>query len=319
MAQPASATPRPNMTPEAIISRLRLDSVTFVSELARSHGDIVELPLGKQSLFLLNSPAYIREIFTRSDIFKKRPDEAAENSYLGQIGGFSPMFGPSLLSGYSTAMIEASERANTRWQNALAANGSLNVDIYREMMRVTLEIVVQTLFQMDVQDQSADLVEAILQLDTGYGFDPLTANLGHLLPAGPERGRSESDAAARARVQAAMQRLFDAAKTMPEPPPLIATLIKYVGEQRRRRRGGDDAGDARGRRHHRDLGVVFPLAIPGRRNRIARRVGAGARRPPADLRGRPQARLDRPGAARSAPAVPVGLDGPPLRPRRHDF
>jgi cytochrome P450 len=225
-----ASAPRPNMTPDAIISRLRLDSVTFASELAHSHGDIVELPLGKQSLFLLNSPAYIHEIFTRSDIFKKRPDEAAENSYLGQIGGFSPMFGPSLLSGYSKSMIEASERTNARWQNAFAANGSLNVDIYREMMRVTLEIVVQTLFQMDVRDQSADLVEAILQLDTGYGFDPLTANLGHLLPAGPERAHSESDAAARARVQAAMQRLFDAAKTMPEPPPLIATLIKYVGE-----------------------------------------------------------------------------------------
>jgi hypothetical protein len=44
--------------PEAIISRLRLDSVTFISELFRSHGDIVELPLGKQSLCLLNNPAY---------------------------------------------------------------------------------------------------------------------------------------------------------------------------------------------------------------------------------------------------------------------
>ena len=87
------------MTPEAIISRLRLDPVTFVSELARSHGDIVELPLGKQSLFLLSSPAYIRETFTRLDIFKKRPDDAAEKSYLGQISGFTPMFGPALLSG----------------------------------------------------------------------------------------------------------------------------------------------------------------------------------------------------------------------------
>ena len=218
------------MTPDAIISRLRLDSVTFTSELSRSHGDIVELPLGKQSLFLLSNPAYIREIFTRSDIFKKRPDEAAENSYLGQIGGFTPMFGPQLMNGYSDAMIEASERANVRWQNAVEANGSLNVDIYREMMRITIEIVVQTLFETDLKDQSAELVESILQLETGYGFDPLAANLGHLLPAAPERPNTGGDAAARAKVQAAVQRIFDEALKRPEPPGLIAALAKYVGE-----------------------------------------------------------------------------------------
>lgn len=225
----ASPTPRPNMTPDAIISRLRLDPVTFVSELARSHGDIVELPLGKQSLFLLSSPAYIRDTFTREDIFKKRPHDAAEKSYLGQISGFTPMFGPSLLSGYAGTMIEASERASLRWQNALAAHGSLTLDMYREMMRVTLEIVGQTLFQTDLRDQSAELVDSILQLETGYGFDPLAANLGHLLPAGPERRHSEGDAA-RARVQAVIQRVFDEAAKRPEPPPLVATLVKYVGE-----------------------------------------------------------------------------------------
>ena len=70
------------MTPEAIISRLRLGPLTFTSELSRSHGDIVELPLGPQSLCLLSSPVYIRQTFTREDIFKKRPDDAAEKSYL---------------------------------------------------------------------------------------------------------------------------------------------------------------------------------------------------------------------------------------------
>ena len=226
----ASQAPRPDMTPDAIISRLRLDPITFASELAQSHGDIVELPVGQQSLFLLSGPAYIAQVFSRDDIFKKRPDESAEQSYLGQISGFTPMFGPSLMSGYAPIIMAASERANVRWQSMLAADGPPEVDIYREMMRLTLEIVVETLFQMDLQDQSAEMVEAILKLETGYGFDPLTANLGHLLPAGPERRRPGNDAA-RAKVQEMMQRLFDVALKRPNPPGLIATLLKYVGPE----------------------------------------------------------------------------------------
>ncbi len=218
------------MTADAIISRLRLDAITFSSELAQSHGDIVELPIGPQSLFLLSSPAYVTQVFSRDDIFKKRPDEAAERSYLGQISGFTPMFAESVIRGYAPTVMAASERANLRWQNRLAADGATDVDIYREMMRLTLEIVVETLFQMDLQDQSADMVDAILQLDTGYGFDPLTANLGHMLPAGPERNRPEADAS-RAKVRDMMQRLFDVALKMPSPPGLIATLLKYVGPE----------------------------------------------------------------------------------------
>ena len=140
------------------------------------------------------------------------------------------MFGPAMMSGYAPAMAAAAERTNVRWQTLLAADDAPDVDIYVEMMRLTLEIVVQTLFQMDVQDQSAEMVEAILKLDTGYGFDPLTANLGHLLPAGPERRRPAGDAS-RARIQAMMQRLFDAALKMPSPPGLIATLLKDVGPE----------------------------------------------------------------------------------------
>jgi cytochrome P450 len=218
------------MTADAIISRLRLDAITFASELAQSHGDIVELPIGPQSLFLLSSPAYITQVFSRDDIFKKRPDDTAERSYLGQISGFTPMFAESVVNGYAPTVMAASERANLRWQNLLAAEDATDVDIYREMMRLTLEIVVETLFQMDLQEQSADMVDAILKLDTGYGFDPLTANLGHMLPAGPERKRPVADAS-RAKVQDMMQRLFDVALKMPNPPGLIATLLKYVGPE----------------------------------------------------------------------------------------
>jgi cytochrome P450 len=226
----ASQAPRPDMTPDAIISRLRLDPIVFASELAQSHGDIVELPVGPQSLFLLSGPSYITQVFSRDDIFKKRPDDSAERSYLGQIAGFTPMFEQQLMSGYAPIVMAASARTHLRWQSMLAAEGQPDVDIYREMMRLTLEIVVQTLFQMDVQDQSAEMIEAILKLETGYGFDPLTANLGYLLPAGPERRRPGGDIA-RATVQEMMQRLFDVALKMPNPPGLIATLLKYVGPE----------------------------------------------------------------------------------------
>src|SRR3954447_8643638 len=138
MAQRSKTTPQPNMTPAAIISRLRLDPVTFVSELARPHGDIVEMPLGSQSLFLLSSPAYIKEIFTNSNVFKKRPDAAAEESYLGQISGITPRPGRASRPAYAPAMVEASERAHARCHNARASPGGGEFDMYRDMVRSPL-------------------------------------------------------------------------------------------------------------------------------------------------------------------------------------
>lgn len=230
MPQRSSAIPRPSMTPAAIISRLRLDPVSFVSELIRSHGEITELPLGPQSLFLLHKPAYIRQILMDGDTFKKRPDKGAEDTYLGQMAGFSPMFADSQMPGYARLMIDASERAGDRWRDALPADGTLDIDIYREMMRISLEIVGQTLFQADLQDQAAELVDAILNLDSGYGFDPLTANLGHLLPPGRPRVNEDHDAARR-RLQGMMRRLFQNAKASAAPPPLIAALLEHVGNE----------------------------------------------------------------------------------------
>ncbi len=218
------------MTPEQVISVLRLDPVAFVSDIVRSHGDIAKLPLGSQSLFILSNPEYIRQIFVvRPDIFKKRHDEAAEDAYLSQMAGFSPMFDTSLMPGYARVMSETAQRAEARWREALPVNGTLEVDIYREMMRMGLEIVGRTLFQVDLHDESAELVDALLRLNFGYGFDPLEANLGPLMPAA-ERVRLTDHEAARNRVHGFMRGLFDSVADQPEEqPPLISTLLQYVG------------------------------------------------------------------------------------------
>ena len=67
------------------------------------------------------------------------------------------------------------------------------------MMRATLEVVIEVLFQAHVGDEAGSLIEAILEMDKGYGFDPVEAVLGDFLP--------PLDASLSARAQAARGRL----------------------------------------------------------------------------------------------------------------
>src|SRR5579871_4505950 len=217
-------------TPDGTAYELRHDPVAFVTRLHQAYGDIVRLPLGTCNMYLLSDPASIREIFTeKPEVFRKRQDEATEKSYLVAIGGFVPFFEAARIPGYAPMMVETAASTSQRWRAAYQQKGVLNVDIYREMMRLTVEIVSQTLFHKDARADSEAVVEALLELNTGYGFDPIEANLGPVLPP-IQVALSDQGTAARQRILEFVQRQVAAEVAAPaDPPAFLSLLVKYMG------------------------------------------------------------------------------------------
>ena len=229
------ATTKPIPTPEAAsfestVDGLRNHPVTFATRLAQTYGDIVRLPFGERDLYLVNQPDYIREIFLGdAEVYKKRKDADSEKAYLESIGGFLPLFGDALIPQYAPSMVEAALRADERWRGLAQGGATPTVDMYREVMRITLDIVVRTLFKADVGDAAAGLVDDILTMDVGYGFDPVAATLGEFMPPDGVTLTPEGEAA-RGRILAFVQAVAATKGGEPDPSEsFLSMLLRYLG------------------------------------------------------------------------------------------
>lgn len=214
-----------DFTAKTTVHGLREDPVRFLTDLVRARGDLVRLPFDGPELFILNHPEYIGRIFTtHGAVFRKRKDEAAENAYLKQIAGFVPMFASHRLPRYAAVMVGAATRANDRWRARYRAEGPFEVDAYREMMRITLDVAVRTLFNADADPEAAEIVDAILELDSGYGYNPIESTLGEFMPPVPPTVTPGGDAA-RERIAAFVRRLVAGEVGFPHAPPIFLTML----------------------------------------------------------------------------------------------
>ncbi len=227
MIRDATIPTPPDASFDSTLEALRQAPVPFITNLAHTYGDIVRLPFEERDIYLLNHPDFIREIFLGgSDTFAKRKDAATEKSYLDEISGMVPLFQSNLIPTYAATVIKAAVKTDARWQNMYQQQKPLSVDIYKEMMRVTVPIVCKTLFQGDVEDESADIVDALLTMDVGYGFDTVAAILGDTVP--PVKGSVTPEMQkARSYLLSIMQKLLDAYRATPQKSDsLFSGLLK---------------------------------------------------------------------------------------------
>lgn len=222
----------PGATFESTAYGLRNDPITFVTKLAREYGDIVRLPFGSQDLYFLNAPDYVADLFVKSPgVFGKRKDPEVEQAYLNQIGGFVPLLKHDVIPSYVPVMTAAAQRADRRWQARFASEGPFEVDIYREIGRITLEVVSEVLFKASAEDQGSELMNAIVTMDIGHGFNPIEATLAGFLPPVDVQTKPESKEA-RDYIQAFVQKLADReASSGKSSGSLLAMLVQYMGAE----------------------------------------------------------------------------------------
>ncbi|MEH1815245.1 MAG: cytochrome P450 [Nostoc sp.] len=204
------------------------DPVSFVANLVQTYGDIVRLPFGTQDIYLLNHPDFIRDVFVnKSSYFAKRKDTTSEGTYLHQISGILPLFEGQLGTTYAPIMVDAALHTDGRWDAIYQEHDLLRVDIYKEVMRITLEIVFKTLFQADVEAEAGKVADAIVTMDVGYGFDPIAALLNDLVPSTPVFMTTEAEAA-RSYMLNLMLRLIQAHRA---DPPDSKSLFFWLSKQ----------------------------------------------------------------------------------------
>lgn len=150
----------------------RRNPIKLLSDLAREHGDIVHFKLGPQDIYLLNHPDYIRDVLvTHNRNFIKSRGLQMAKKFLGESlltseGEFhrrqrrlaQPAFHRQRINAYAAVMTDLSVRTRERWLDGET------MDIWQEMMRLTLAVVGKTLFGADVESEAPEIGKALTEV-----------------------------------------------------------------------------------------------------------------------------------------------------------
>lgn len=138
--------------------------------MARTYGDMVTLRIGRQSRVLLNHPELIEQItvIQQAKFHKSTITKAVTGRLLGQgllisEGDFwrrqrrlaQPAFQRTRINSYAGTMVECAEARTARWSDGEER------DIAHEMMSLTLDIAVRTLFGTRLPGESEKVGDAL--------------------------------------------------------------------------------------------------------------------------------------------------------------
>lgn len=145
------------------------DPLSFMTRCAREYGEIIPLHLGKRKAILLTKPEYIQQILKDRATFSKPMALKSMHALLGQGLLTSegetwfrqrrlaqPVFHQKRISGYGEVMVQYTQKMLADWQDGETR------DIQAEMMRLTFNIIMKTLFNSDASEEQAhDVAQAM--------------------------------------------------------------------------------------------------------------------------------------------------------------
>jgi cytochrome P450 len=147
------------------------DILGFLTRCTREYGDTVYLRLPGRDVFVLNRPEDIEQVlltqranFIKHSFFWRHVTAIFGNGLLTSEGEFwlrqrrlaAPAFHPDRIAAYGDVMTAYAQRQAGAWRDGETR------DVHADMMRVTMEIVSKTLFDVEVEED----VDAI-----GRSFD----------------------------------------------------------------------------------------------------------------------------------------------------
>ncbi len=143
------------------------DILGFYERCKRDFGDVVRLKLANYTSFLISHPDAIESVLVThhrnfikhtffwrhvTSLFGKGLLTSEGSHWVQQRKLIQPAFHRDRIHAYGAVMIECAERMSGAW-----SDGEVR-DVHAEMMRVTMEIVVRTLFGGDVSARDATAV-----------------------------------------------------------------------------------------------------------------------------------------------------------------
>lgn len=149
------------------------DVLGFLTSTARDYGDTAYFTITGMPFYLINDPQDIEYVLTRTNgsDFDKTPGDAVSKLVLGNglltnIGDswlrqrrlMQPLFHRQRISGYGETMVAFTDKMLAEWQD------DQTLDIHHEMMRLTLNIVTKTLFDVDMTSGRTHAVDDALKV-----------------------------------------------------------------------------------------------------------------------------------------------------------
>jgi cytochrome P450 len=139
-----------------------LDPLGFMTRCAQQYNDIIPLRLGNSPTILLTNPDLIEFVLKDRELFVTAKALKSLNTLLGQglltSDGDTwfrqrrlaqPVFHQKRIAGYGEVMINYTEKMLQTWRDGETRN------IQADMMRLTFNIVMKTLFSSDVTEEQA--------------------------------------------------------------------------------------------------------------------------------------------------------------------
>ena len=141
-------------------------------------GDVSYYRLGQQPVFFINDPDMVRDVFVvHAEKFVKgralqRSKVLLGNGLLTNEGAahlrqrrmIQPAFHRTRIAEYARSMVEYGERMAASWTNGET------LDIDKEMMHLTLQIVGRTLFTAEVGDEADSIGRAMTTMVESFNF-----------------------------------------------------------------------------------------------------------------------------------------------------
>lgn len=188
---PTPPGPRP-WPPLRLLFQMQRDPLTFFERLAHDYGDIAYVQVGPRHIYMLNHPDFVQDVLVTHDR-KFRKSQALQraravlgNGLLTSEGDYhlhqrrlvQPLFHRRQIATYAESIVNHTARlsdpaAPHHWQDGAT------LDMHSEMMKFTLVIVGETLFNQSLTDE-ASAVGAAMDVFSG-GFRRLLSPIGPLL------------------------------------------------------------------------------------------------------------------------------------------
>ena len=233
------------------------DQIGTFRKLKREYGPVVHFWLGSFEFFMMTEPELIEEVLIRKsqsfhkDRISHELDELLGRGLLISEGKFwrrqrkqiAPALQRRQIAHYADVMVSQTERMATTWEDGERRRFD------RDVMEITLRIVVQTLFDLDIERRIESVASAID--DAMEYLDEATHSLWRFVPdviPSPKRGAFEE---ARDHLDETIFELIDARRKRDEPgDDLLYHLIEAT----------DDDGNQMTDRQLRDEVITLFLA-----------------------------------------------------------
>ena len=146
---------------------LHRDPLAFLKRMVETYGDFVHLQLGSRHDFLVNDPEDVKKVLLSPEKFIRSTPRAlsrmlgnglltSDQKFHGcQRRFLQPSFNPPKIAEYAPVMAKLAQELSQSWE------GKEIVDIAAEMNDLALNVVVRTLLGTKLDEQEAEIIEAI--------------------------------------------------------------------------------------------------------------------------------------------------------------